>query len=438
MAISSFFGLNTALRGLVAHQRALDVTAHNIGNAATEGYTRQTASLGAVDPMEIQGEGRTGIVQLGAGVTVESFARMRDAFADLQYRAQNQALGQHEASAELIGQAELGLSEPSDTGIGELLNKFWSSWDDVANHPESPATRQALVNQAALLTDRITQLKSSLAAVRTEAQTQYAQITGPNGDVQALANEISQLNVAIKSITGSGGQPNDLLDRRDKALDKLSKLAQVSVTDLGGGAIRVNFGDAATPLVDDTTVTWPQTLTAPGGKLGALLKVGDTTAAGTITTYMNDLDAFAADLISKVNTAHGAPFFSGTDASTIGVAVTASTVRASAVGPPTPPGANDIAVAVSALRGKTSDVLYANLVARIGGDARASSQLALTAQALVDSASDRRQSVAGVSMDEEMANMLRFQRGYQASARVMNTMDEMIDTLVNRTGRVGL
>src|SRR3954468_8175845 len=203
--VSTFFGLNPALKGLIAHQRALDVTAHNIGNASTEGYTRQTASLAAVDPMQIQGEGRTGLVQLGAGVTVESFARLRDQFADLQYRAQNQALGQHEANAQLIGQAELGLAEPSDNGIGALLNKFWNAWDNVANHPDQPATRQALVNQAALLSTRIGELSKSLSDVRAEAGSQYTSIVGPNGDVQALANDIAQLNTAIKSITGSGG-----------------------------------------------------------------------------------------------------------------------------------------------------------------------------------------------------------------------------------------
>jgi flagellar hook-associated protein 1 FlgK len=122
------------------------------------------------------------------------------------------------------------------------------------------------------------------------------------------------------------------------------------------------------------------------------------------------------------------------------LAVTASTVRASMIGAPgpAPAGANDVALAVSKLRGGAADNAYANLVARIGGDARTANQQQATAQALVSQASDRRQSVSGVSMDEEMSNMLRFQRGYQASARAMSTMDEMLDTLINRTGRVGL
>jgi flagellar hook-associated protein 1 len=436
MSISSFFGLHTSLSGLVAHQRALDVTAHNIGNASTEGYSRQQAELATSLPAFIPGVSLGGAAMLGSGVTVQDFERVRDLFADLQFRAQNQALGDHKATAGLLAQAELSLSEPSDNGIGQVLSKFWSAWDDLANHPESPATRQALVNQAALLSNRITSLATDLTNVRAEAQLQYNQLTGATGDVLAYAREIASLNQAIAAASGSGAMPNDLLDRRDLALDKLSGLAQVSVTELPGMSIRVTFGDAATPLVDDTTVTWPQALTAPGGRLGALLQLGDATAAGTITGYLNDLDGFASQLITSVNTAHGAAFFGGTSASTINVAVTAATVRAAT--PPAAPGANDIALAVSALRSGGADTSYANLVARIGGETRAAQQQQATSQALVNASDDRRQSTSGVSMDEEMTNMVRFQRGYQASARVMSTLDEMLDTLINRTGRVGL
>src|SRR3954468_18923302 len=291
MAISSFFGLQTALRGLTAHQQALDTTAHNIGNASTPGYSRQQAVLKAADPLTLPGiTANGGIASIGAGVDVASFQRVRDAFADLQYRAQSMALGQYETTATTLSETETSLSEPSDNGIGQVLAKFWSAWDDLSNHPEQPATRQALVNQAGLLTDRIQTLRSDLTAVRTQAQTEYGLLTGPTGDVLSAAQDIAALNQAIKSAVQQGAQPNDLMDRRDVALDKLSALGQVSVTDLGSGTIQVNFGDAALPLVDDATVNWPQTLTSPGGRLGALLKVGDATAAGTITTYLSDLD----------------------------------------------------------------------------------------------------------------------------------------------------
>src|SRR3954462_10965333 len=104
MSASSFFGLNTSLRGLLAHQRALDVTAHNISNASTEGYSRQQAVLSAGQPLELPGITRTGqMSMIGSGVDIEDFARDRDSFADLHYRTQNQALGQHQTTAELLG-----------------------------------------------------------------------------------------------------------------------------------------------------------------------------------------------------------------------------------------------------------------------------------------------------------------------------------------------
>src|SRR3712207_5795763 len=191
--------------------------------------------------------------------------------------------------------------------------RYWRDWSsDVCS--SDLATRQALVNQAGLLTDRINGLQRDLVQVRTEAQIQFDQLVGPTGDVLAAAREIASLNTAIRNATQQGVQPNDLLDRRDLALDRLSALGQVSVTDLGDNDIRVQFGDAAVALVDSATVTWPQALANPGGRLGALLRLSDTAPTGTITSFLNELDGFASQLINDVNSRHGTPFFSGTNA----------------------------------------------------------------------------------------------------------------------------
>ena len=113
--------------------------------------------------------------------------------------------------------------------------------------------------------------------------------------------------------------------------------------------------------------------------------------------------------------------------------------RARSSSPPSlPPGANDLARAIAALRGGTADQRYADLVGSIGADAASVNRQLQTSQALVDAADTRRLEVSGVAMDEEVTNMIRFQRGYQASSRVMSTLDEMLDVLINRTGRVGL
>ena len=134
----------------------------------------------------------------------------------------------------------------------------------------------------------------------------------------------------------------------------------------------------------------------------------------------------------------GTNFFTytaGSEASTLAVNVTPAGVR---TGTAAAPGANDIALAIAGLRGGAPDQAYASLVSRIGNDVREAIRQEQNAQRLLDAVADRRDATAGVSLDEEMTNLLRFQRGYQASARAMSTLDEMLDVLINRTGRVGL
>jgi flagellar hook-associated protein 1 FlgK len=439
MPISSFFGLQTTLRGLLAQQAAIDTTGHNIANADTPGYSRQVATLAAAPALRIPaGALQTGGgADLGAGVDVQAYQRIRDLFLDSQYRSQSAVLGDNSATAGALDRAELALAEPSDNGINALLGKFWSAWSDLANSPESLAARQALVDQAGTLTGAFASLSQQLDVVKSDAQAQYGTLTGPGGDVAQIANAIGSLNGAIAAAEQTNTTPNDLLDRRDALLDKLSSLGRTNVVDLGGGAIEVDFGDAAQPLVSGTTVTWPQALTAPGGQLGALLRVSQ--PGGTIDSYKADLDAVAKQLADAVNSAHGSPPFftynAASPAATLTVNVTAATVQAGTGGAA---GANDIAMTVAALRGGAADQAYSALVTRIGSDLQNAQRTEATAQTLASAVDDRRQSVAGVSMDEEMTNLVRFQRGYQASARAMTTMDDLLDTLINRTGKVGL
>jgi flagellar hook-associated protein 1 FlgK len=293
-----------------------------------------------------------------------------------------------------------------------------------------------------VLAAQVNDLDSQLAAISTQATQEYASLTGPAGTVQKDATEIDLLNRAIKQALDGGGSPNDLLDRRDQLLDELSKLAQVSATENGDGTIDVQFGDATNPLVDSTGVHWPQPLTAPGGRLGAILQLTNP-ATGTLQGYRTTLNAFAKQLADSVNALHnpggtGTNFYNytaGSEASTLTVAVAASAVRTSSSGAA---GANDVALAIAALRGGAADKSYAAFVTRVGSDARDSNRQQATAQVLTDAVEDRRQSASGVSLDEEMTNLVRFQRAYQASARALTTMDEMLDQLINRTGRTGL
>jgi flagellar hook-associated protein 1 FlgK len=438
MPISSFMGLQTSLRGLLAQQRALDTTGHNISNASTEGYSRQEAVMAAAPALQISAgalqDGRG--AQLGTGVDVSEYRRIRDTFLDLQYRAQSMRLGYESTRSEQLSRTEVSLDEPGDHGINTQLERFWNAWADLSNAPADAAARTALVEQAATLADAFGTVDDQLTLVGAQAQAEYDAITGQGGELQVITDEIAQLNQTIKSFVTAGDIPNDLMDRRDLLLDQMSELGQVTTVDLGNGSIDVLFGDpAANPiaLVDDVAVNWPPTLIDTGGKLQALQE----TANAVVPSYRDALDGVARKLADAVNGVHPGFFAyaAGAEAGTLAVAVTPAGVQAGSGGAP---GANDVALRVTALRGGAADSDYRAFIARVGTDVRGALRQEANARSLTDAVQDRRQSVAGVSLDEEMSNLVRFQRAYQASSRAMSTMDEMLDVLINRTGRVGL
>src|SRR4051812_8545412 len=146
MSISTFTGIETALRGLLAQQQALNLTGHNIANANTQGYTRQTTQLTTSQPLQV-GPG----LLLGTGVNVQTYQRIRDSFLDVQLRAQTMLQGAATATQDGLGQVEGVLNEPSDTGLNTLLGQYWSAWQNVANNPDNMATRQGLVEAATTL-----------------------------------------------------------------------------------------------------------------------------------------------------------------------------------------------------------------------------------------------------------------------------------------------
>jgi flagellar hook-associated protein 1 len=445
MPVSTFFGLQTSLRGLLAHQRALDTTGHNVANAATPGYSRQEAVLGAAPALSVPAGALQsgGGAQIGAGVDVLEYRRVRDAFLDLQYRAQAMQLGDADARARSLDQVELALAEPGTNGLAHQLGKFWSAWQNLANDPSSLAARQTVIDQGRTVAAAFATLDGQLQTVASQARDE---MQGVNDEIGIIASELGQVGEAIRRAVAANQQPNDLMDRRDLLLDRLSTLGQVSVADLGDGGIRVLFGGSGTPLVDDVagTVNWPQTPppAAPGGKLGALMDLERT--GGVVDTYRTELAAVASGLAAAVNGLHaqGAPpalnFFAYDPAlrgSGLSVAVTAAQVE---TGRASAPGANDLAREIGALRGGAVDEAYEAFIGGVGSDVRRNTRAQQNSEVLLGAVEDRRSSVAGVSLDEEMTNLVRFQRGYQASARAMSTLDEMLDVLINRTGRVGL
>jgi flagellar hook-associated protein 1 FlgK len=436
MSIPSLQGLQTALSGLIAEQTALDTAGNNIANANTEGYSRESVLLEPTTPLTIPaisaqtGEG----AQLGTGVSVTTITRIRNTYLDAQYRTQNSALSAASTQAEILEHAQSAFNEPSSSGIASQLSNFWNAWNDLATSPTSEAAKEAVVAAGEQLASTFKQLSSQLATIATQAGEQYNSLTGPAGEVEDYAKQIAQLNGQIKLSEEAGQPPNDMLDRRDELLDKLSSLANITVTEEPDHMDTVSFGEAAKPLVEGTTVNWPQTLTeASGGRLGALL--GLTGPKGALTALQTSLDGVAETLAGTVNEHLATPFFSGKTAATLAVAVKPSEVQASGT---KAVGGNEVAQEIAALRGGTAEQSYAALVEKVGSSVRAAADEQSNLQTTLTAISDQRQSVSGVSLDEEMTNLITYQRGYQASARTLTVMSEMLETLIEHTGVVGL
>jgi flagellar hook-associated protein 1 FlgK len=457
MTIPAFTGLQTALSGLQAAQAAIDTTGQNIANANTPGYTRQRVDTTERSPLNIpswssvSGNG----AQLGTGADISNISRMRDQFIDVQYRTQNSATGAANQQQTILSQAQAALNEPTDSGLAASLGTFWKSWNSLASAPNNIAAQQAVVDQAQAVAQQLNTLSGQISTLQSQVTQQFTQLTSAGGAIANDANQIAQLNAQIAQAQTGGLTPNDLLDQRDNLIDDLSQYSNVNVTTQPNGMVNVSFGNAAvaagrgvadsTPLVNGTTVNLSQNvsdanLSGSSGSLGALLGLYDsTTGAGQLQNYQTTLDGVASTLVSTVNNtiagadASGATapaFFDPTKTTAATIAVNPSLTLSST----TPPYTATEASAVFGLSGGSADQAYNAFVSRVGSDVKSAQNAQSTAQAVLTAVSNQRQSVDGVSIDEEMTNLIQYQQAYQAAARVMNTINETLSTLLSTVG----
>src|SRR5450755_229631 len=434
MTIPTMAGLNTALSGLEAAQAAIDTIGENISNANTPGYSRQRVNQAESPEFSIPANSLAGSsAQVGTGVSLQSISRIRDQFLDTQFRQQNSQTSNANTTTSQLEQAQTAINEPSSDGIQAQLSKFWQAWQTLSANPSGSANAAALqtvVDAGQSLESTFKAVSGQLSTVSNQAQAQYSTLTGTvattgqDGQVEQDATQIASLNQQIAAAQQSGTQPNNLLDKRDSLLDDLSSLATVSLTNNSDGTVTVGFGDAASPLVSGTSVNWPQppTLTsAAGGQLGALLNLAPSSTNGPITSLQQSLDGVANDVITSVNALQpSSAFFSGTSASTIHVTATASTIQSSSTSTSGP----DLATGIAQLQTRgAANSDYAAFIAKVGDTVSSAQSAQATSQSILAAVSNQRQSVTGVSLDEEMSNLIKYQQAYQASARMMNTMN---------------
>jgi flagellar hook-associated protein 1 len=452
VTIPTYMGLQTALSGLEAAQAAIDTTGQNISNASTPGYSRQEVDLTERTALTIPslssftGQGS----QLGTGVDITTITRVRDTFLDSQYRAQNTETSGDNTNATILGQAQAALNEPTSSGLSSVLDTFWQGWNGLANSP-TQASMQTVIGDGQAVANSLNTLAGQVTTLESQVTQQYDTLTDPSsGAVAGDANQIAQLNLQIAQAQSAGISANNLEDQRDNLIDDLSQYSNVNVTTQSNGMVDVSFGNAAiaaqngtadtTPLVDGTTVNLAQNLTdtnlnGSGGTLGALLGLYDATNhSGQLAGYLTSLNGVATQLVSTVNNAiatadpagaTATPFFDPTGNTAATIAVNPALNSSST--PYTPAEAD----AVYGLSGGSAEQSYQAFVTQVGGNVQAAQNSQSTAQSLLSAIGNQRQSVSGVSLDEEMTNLIQYQQAYQASARVMTTLDTMISSLLS-------
>lgn len=481
---STFLALETARRALVAHQRALEVIGHNIANAGTPGYVRREPILAATPGYVVEtgaGFKRPGTV--GTGVEIVRIKRVFDGFVESRIRQAGVTLGLWEGRNDALSQVEAVFGEPSDAGLADALSKFFAAWDELAKRPESIAVRTALVEEAKTLASYFNQV---LRGLRELARDLDDGIATRVDEINSLAREIAAQNKEIVRITAIGNDPADLKDKRDVAIARLSRLINISAFETRDGSVVIQIGsrelvrgDSVNELrfesgtlpgelldlgVDEqeSCVVWANdenSADISGGEVGGLLQVRN----GDLAGYYKDIEALVTTLADKVNQLHqggygideppatGIDFFTY-DAGRRTLAVNpaldpdaggdVAKVAASKTGEV---GDGTVALAIAGLKdaltmggGKVSfGGFYQQVIADIGTNARQAAHMVQVHEATLHQYTNNKDSISGVAIDEEMVNLMRYQRAYEAAARLTTAIDEMLDTLINGTGLVG-
>ncbi|GAB3241729.1 flagellar hook-associated protein FlgK [Kineosporia babensis] len=468
----SFNILGNGLTGLQASQQALNVVSQNIANAATPGYVRQRAILESQQTAPGTNV-YTGNSAQFMGVKVTGVERISSTF---KTAALNSAVGKQEAleaQAAPLDNIQGLLQEPGDTGLQAGITEFYQSWTTLGNNPTTGSSNGgAALNGAAagvVIEDAIsiaTQLNSLSQGVAEEFGNQYANLEGIVEQVNAAATKVAELNQQIMQGTAGGNNINALLDQRDSAVTDIVRLTGATATPLDNGSVQVAVSGVTLvsgPATNTMTVGGANTIEESGTNPPSLM-IGTVKAspsggqaAGVLSALNTDLpeisgrlDIVANGIRDAVNSVHssgytfdgtpGGEFFAGEGAKGLTVAVTSPEELAiSSQAGASVDGSNALKLgdlvrdseASAALGGAESpQSQYARMVTGIGTRLQSlntaiesQAGVVATAQAAVDSES-------GVDLNEELTNMILFQRSFQANSRVISAANEMLQTLI--------
>jgi len=316
--MSSFLGIEIGKRGVLTHQTGLNVISHNLANSANESYSRQKVEIGTLPPLynpSFNRENSKG--QIGQGGSVVSVERVRDDFIDSRIMEEASGLAFYKTRDFFMKQIEHIINEPNGPSLKEKFDDFVKSWNDVALLPEDPGARNALVTSSQNMLGYIRDHYENLNKTRMHVD---ALVRDKVSEINSLAEKIRDLNVEIVKVQALGDNPNDLLDKRDQLIEKLSSIVDINVVKSNNNEIIVYLDSKA--LIQGIKVTKLEISDEPNtgmarviweygeeakinsGELAALLEIRDKDIANT----MKKLDNFLVQMVDAVNDIHKTGF----------------------------------------------------------------------------------------------------------------------------------
>ncbi len=455
--------LSIARSGLAASQAQITTTSQNVTNAQTPGYSRQRTLLVPNYPERLpQGT-------FGTGVMIDGVERMRNELLDATYRRDTQNASFHEERRDALQAVENVLGEPSSTGLASSLEQFWSSWSDLSTNPDSSAAKNLVRQRGSQVASQLNAYGNQIADAQTVARTRLIETADR---VNALSAQVADINARIVAAEAAGNQSPDMRDQRDLKADELATLIGGTSYPQSDGSVHITVGgDTIVDGANFKPVRVQALLSDPtklGIALGALPAGGNATEtmyqiggqlAGTLDAYNNvypaaqtQLDGVASALVAATNAVHRTGFIGATQAGNFfdSTRTSARTIRldstivanvdnVAASGIPNESGDNTVALALSQLRDVTTTVNgqtasinegYRTVVASIATSVNSAGGLATAARTLATLGDTRRESIKGVSVDEEMVNLIKYQQSYAAAAKLIAVVDELSQTLL--------
>ena len=457
--------LNMGSKALMVQQKGIYVTGNNIANVNTPGYSRQRLNMSSDMPIN------TGIGPVGSGVTANEIERVYQRFLGVQINSEIQSLGQWEAHKDSLEMVESIFGESGGYGLNQVMSEFWNAWQDLTNNPSGSVERTILVAKSEMLAATFSKNYEDLQKIQRNMD---SNIEVAVEEINRLSENMVDLNQKIIQTELGGHTANDYRDQRDLVLKELSELIDISSFEDANGGVTASVGSGQV-IVEGThtyklstqanisglqDVTWVDssgntviiTNDISKGKLKGWLDARDI----DIDNHLTNLDTLAQTLMVDVNTLHAAgygldgstgnDFFTGT-ATAAGIQVNPliagdTNLIAAAAGfnlvPGDKPGDNGNAIAIANLQEAqtmsgntvTFGAYYDSMVSDAGLAVQQATSYYDHQSQMVLQLENYRESISGVSIDEETVNLIKYQNAYQAAAKLINTADEMMETIL--------